>query len=140
MQNLQPVPQLNAMLKAIQSEIYDNALNTPQLQIQPITLCQQIIEAQDNSAMLNLAITFDAPDTNDACDFAFDEAYAIAKHIILSNAQSLNQYNPGSVTQNPLLQSNTLIIFNHIDGLTYFNATLTVTDCTLYIHCIYNQQ
>lgn len=137
-QNLQPVPQLTALLNAIQNEIYDNAHNTPNLKIQPTTLTQQIIEAGDNSAMLNLAITFNAPDSNDACDFA-DEALAIARYELYNHAIMLSDaYNLGETVTRHL--SNSYHLYNHIDELIYFNATITITDCTIYISCIYNQQ
>lgn len=133
----QPVPMLTALLKDLQTEIHHQALNTPKLQSN--TLCQQILESNDNSACLNLAITFTAPDTNDACDFT-NLAMAIAKSIIYQHASYLGLDYLHSVTQTALLQSNAQTIFNHIEGLNYFNATITCTDCTIYINCIYNQQ
>ena len=138
--NTQPIPMLTALLNAITSETYDNAYNTPNKKIQPITLTQQILEAGDNSAMLSLAITFNAPDSNDACDFAANEAQAIARYELYNWFQMLTEYDSEAELKTNMLEPNAYNIYIHNCGLNYCNATLTITDCTLYLTCIYNQQ
>lgn len=136
----QPMAMLTALLNAIQSELSATIHNTPNLKIQPTTLCQQVIESGDNSAMLSLAITFNAPDTNDACDFAMGPADAIARYELYNWFKRLAQYDPDCELKTNMLEPNAYNIYIHNCGLNYCNATLTITDCTLYLTCIYNQQ
>lgn len=141
-QNMQPIPMLAELLDAITSDIAKQIAKAnyhSHKMLGTTTLCQQILEANDNSGCLNLAITFNAPDTNDACDFTSQDAFATARHLLYNHALMLSDgYNLGETVTQHLL--NSYHLYNHIDGLIYFNATITITDCTLYINCIYNQQ
>lgn len=148
MQNYQPTPMLSQLLNAITWNL-TNALNKanaqdPTANVTMQCLCQQILEANDNSGCLNLAITFNAPNSDEqglAGDFALI-AHDIAIKAIQSQANQLSQYNSGSLTQTNKITDYATNINNTFDdfGLTYYNALVTVTDGTLYIHCTYNQQ
>lgn len=136
----QPIPTLEAIASHIQSKIQLLCNQHPNIDLVPYTKCLQIIEAGDNSGCLNLIISIDSPDLMDASDFTAFHAYPAARDLIMQHAGSINSHNPGSVTQTALLQANAQTIFNHIERLNYFNATILYTDLTLYINITYNQQ
>lgn len=142
--NTQPIPMLSTLHNAITSEISNqvaklNAQN-PNIGLIAWVKCSQVLETGDNSAMLNLAISFDAPDTNHACDFAANEADAAARYQLYNWFQMLTEYDPDCELKTNMLEPNAYNIYIHNCGLNYCNATLIFTDSTLYLTCVYNQQ
>lgn len=148
MQNYQPTPMLSQLLNAITWNL-TNALNKanaqdPTANVTMQCLCQQILEANDNSGCLNLAITFNAPNSDEqglAGDFAM-EANKIVYKTIQSQAKQLAKANQGTKTITQTMGDTVTQIYNTFEdlGLIYYIATITTTDGTLYIHCTYNQQ
>lgn len=142
MQNLQPQTQMPALLAELTADLtnYLEKCNeqNPYLNATYNLINFQTLTTNDNAGCLNLIITFNAPDINDACDIATD-SLTIAKTTILEYANHLNAQNPKTtIYQNPI--PGALHIYCTIDELTYFNALITITDCSIYIHCTYNQQ
>lgn len=130
-QNLQPLPQLTALLAELTGEMLQYAANRDYQYNLPN---YQVCETGDNSGCLNFAITF-----ND-CDAPI-QALQLAKNLILEHAYYLAKKQDLDLAHTKINEIPTHIaICNMLDSTPYYIATLTRTDCTLYINCIYNQQ
>ena len=141
--NLQPQNILGALQNAIIAGIteYTKGFNlpTPTAGLYFNLLNSSLNIADDNSGCLTLAITFNAPDTNNACDAA-TQTLEIAKTTALELSKYLNTQNQDSFSYSCPIQSYGHLIYNAIEDLNYFTVTIIATDATLYITAIYNQQ
>lgn len=146
--NMQPTTQMqtlaNNLMQNIATAMQTDQTDMPNANLTMQTLCQQTVESHDNSGCLLLAIAFNAPDYDEdglAGDFAL-HAYKIALQTIRDHAIAIAKRNPGSTL--PLTHYTTPYATNitliQDEDLTYYNALVTTTDNTLYIHCTYNQQ